>query len=635
MIIRRNKINNMKGKMKKAIIGLLLGAILLTAAGCGAHEKNPDKTEQGSTTATSTPDTPKPAETEPPEIYYTQIYDGILESAYALMLAPDDHDAADGEKDIFVMTTCSDALDCVGYCIQDISGDGIPELLIGSVTEAGDEYMGYHIFAVYTCVDGEPYLTFESNWFENSYYYLGDGSFFNEGFTDEMGDFFGFYDISPDGTELVCNDFYFTYQKENADSDIGYYRNQTGGFDPDDSEKLDLPDELFWQIEGVATDQVQNLPLTSFFNYAESTTSGTRKPAKKEPPTNDNTSLYDEILNSACALLLDPDDHEAAEGEKGIWEVATCYEPFDALNSVGYVIQDISGDGIPELLIGYIAEDETEQRSRSIYAMYTLIDNVPYLTFEGWFRSTYYYLEDGSIFNIGSDGAGCSLFGMYEISSDGTELDCFDFYFSHEKENAAFEVEYYRNQYGVLSPDDSEKLEISDELFWQIEGVAVDQAKDLALTPFADLLPGGAKADDETPVRIQWAEDAEPLTDYEEYTVSAAEPQVRIVFTAVSPVAGFSLLELTMESISEAGEVEFTATPALPQVSELLPGKQLVVGILFPENIPRYGFQYEDADGDIRRFALELSGKDGSLLIREADPAYYNFVLNSFGSAVE
>ena len=95
----------MKGKLKKAIIGLLLGAILLTAAGCGAHGKNPDTTEQSSTTAISAPDTPKPVETELPEIDYTQIYDGILESAYALLLDIDDHDATDGEKDIFVMST--------------------------------------------------------------------------------------------------------------------------------------------------------------------------------------------------------------------------------------------------------------------------------------------------------------------------------------------------------------------------------------------------------------------------------------------------------------------------------------------------------------------------------------------------
>ena len=365
------------------------------------------------------------------------------------------------------------------------------------------------------------------------------------------------------------------------------------------------------------------------------------KPVIEKPAETDYTQVYAEILESACALLLDADHHAATEGEKDVFVMSTSYGA-DALNCAGYYIQDISGDGIPELLIGNIPQYGNMLEYSNIFAVYTCVDGAPYLTFEsGWYQSTYYYLEDGSFFNtgyetIGDNGDIGEWFASYDISPDGTELICNDFYFAYTKDEGGLGSGFYRNQSGLLDPDDSQELELSFEMFWQIYVVAVDQTQNLALTPFADLLPAGATSGPEdTPVRVQWAEDAGPLTDYEEYTVSSAEPQVRIVFTADGPVTGFSLLELTMESINDSGEVEFTATPALPQVSELLPGKPLVAGILFPENIPRYGFQYEDANGNIRRFALELSGEDGSLLIREADPAYYNFVLNSFGSAVE
>lgn len=344
----------------------------------------------------------------------------------------------------------------------------------------------------------------------------------------------------------------------------------------------------------------------------------------------DYAQVYDEILQSACALLLDVDNHEAVDGEMGIWETAVGMESAEALDCVGYSIQDISGDDIPELLIGYIAKDSSELRNKNIFAVYTCVDSSPSLVFEGWYRNAYYYLGDGRFFNTGSASAMCSIFGTYGISLNGKELICEDYYFTFEKEGGNSEIGFYHNQTGLTDPDSSEKLDITDHAFWSMEEEFALQIKSLALIPFSDYATAqGYESTAEATVHVQWAEDAELLTDYDEYNVSeSSEPQARIVFTTDIPVESFTILELTLVDVSENGNMEFEAYPVTPRIFDLRPDRPLVIGLTFAGDIPCYGFQYDDANGNCRRFALEISGEDGSILMREADREYVRFVLS-------
>ena len=57
------------------------------------------------------------------------------------------------------------------------------------------------------------------------------------------------------------------------------------------------------------------------------------------------------------------------------------------------------------------------------------------------------------------------------------------------------------------------------------------------------------------------------------------------------------------------------------------PNMSIAVQLIFPGDLPAYGISYVDADGDLRRFVVEVSGYDGSLLLREADPDESGFVL--------
>ncbi len=132
-----------------------------------------------------------------------------------------------------------------GYKIVDVSGDDIPELLMGENMEFYEKEASY-IYAVYTCdKEGQPIESF-SGWYRNAYFYDGDGYFIHQGSGGAMYSIFGKGHLKEDGTSLIWDDYYFTYDKE--DGSIGFYHNKTGNWDPKASEELHISDEEFWDI---------------------------------------------------------------------------------------------------------------------------------------------------------------------------------------------------------------------------------------------------------------------------------------------------------------------------------------------------------------------------------------------------
>ena len=77
-----------------------------------------------------------------------------------------------------------------------------------------------------------------------------------------------------------------------------------------------------------------------------------------------------------------------------------------------------------------------------------------------------------------------------------------------------------------------------------------------------------------------------------------------------------ALLRLTFTEISEEGKVSFDVEERYGQ-KELLPGRPLLVRMMFFGTIPNNGISYVDGEGVTRRFVLDQSGEDGSLLMTE------------------
>lgn len=331
----------------------------------------------------------------------------------------------------------------------------------------------------------------------------------------------------------------------------------------------------------------------------------------------EDPQVYAELLEHVSAQLS-KGDFDSGEGETGIWEAVQGRSPGEGLALVGYAIRDISGDGIPELVIGGIADSACY--GSEIYAVYTAVNGVPVLTLEGWSRNRCRYLGDGEFLSQGSGGAMYTMLGTYTLSPDGRTLLCGDFYFTFEKDESFTEIGYYHNTSGAWDKAVSEELDISPEAFWAIAEALEEQIQPIELIPFSRYPASGQpKATVEPQVSVQWAEDGlDGFSAYDTFTADTAQPQSRVLFTTDARVENVQVLALTLENVDENGHMTF-ATQALYTLEALTPEHPLVVAMTFYGAIPNYGISYVDGNGAARSFAVEMSGEDGSLMLWALD----------------
>lgn len=196
----------------------------------------------------------------------------------------------------------------------------------------------------------------------------------------------------------------------------------------------------------------------------------------------------DELLARYRSLIWDGGkDADPDVGETGVWEAIMGMARDAALRSVGYTLTDLSGDGMPELVIGAIATSDTPYvYPHAIYALYTFVDGQPHLTFEGWARNRYFYLGQNRFLNQGSSGAMYTSFGAYALSPDGQTLTCEDFYFTADKDENPEEMGLYHNTSGLWDKAVSGELHISEEAFWAIERKMEERIEAIELILFGE-----------------------------------------------------------------------------------------------------------------------------------------------------
>ena len=178
-------------------------------------------------------------------------YDELIERFRALAVSPYGFPNADGVGEQNFLITAQEMgegwgyepSDMIGYAIQDLNGDGVPELVIGPTRE-----YGAYLITLFTLVDGKPQLIFGEVG-DGSYAYLQDGRFFYSGYhsASEIGQ--GFYHLTDDGTALICDEFYFVQILDGDESDVTVYYNTTGSWDIEDSQEADMSLEGFWAWE--------------------------------------------------------------------------------------------------------------------------------------------------------------------------------------------------------------------------------------------------------------------------------------------------------------------------------------------------------------------------------------------------
>ncbi|MCR5410135.1 MAG: hypothetical protein K6E90_04055 [Lachnospiraceae bacterium] len=151
--------------------------------------------------------------------------------------------------------------------------------------------------------------------------------------------------------------------------------------------------------------------------------------------------------------------------------------------TVGYLLEDLSGDGVPELLIG-TDENYGEGPTSYIYSIFTLKDDEPYSVMDGWARSSYQSMGDGHFFYMGSGGASITLLGENHLSKDGTEIEWVDFYFTDE--DGTGKIGKYHNTSGTFDAAVSEELKMSDDEFYGIMDDYEKRCKNIEWIPMKE-----------------------------------------------------------------------------------------------------------------------------------------------------
>lgn len=142
---------------------------------------------------------------------------------------------------------------------------------------------------------------------------------------------------------------------------------------------------------------------------------------------------------------------------------------------------------------------------------------------------------------------------------------------------------------------------------------AEPSSEDSTVPPGEELLPPAKPWDT---VTVDYAQGDYANYTIVEFDVTGEEPQVRVLFTASAAVTDFKVLSLTCEDIDENGNISFSVQERYSQ-PELTPESPLVVGMEFFGSIPNNGISYVDTDGVEKRFAVNMSGEDGSLYLWE------------------
>lgn len=121
----------------------------------------------------------------------------------------------------------------------------------------------------------------------------------------------------------------------------------------------------------------------------------------------------------------------------------------------------------------------------------------------------------------------------------------------------------------------------------------------------------------EPAVQACWAEDVlDGISDYHEVSVSTAEPLARVLLSCEYAVKDFKVLGI---EASMSSSLSFF-TEELYALDELTPERPLLLNLTFYGLLPYYGVSYVDDSGETISYSINMSGKDGSVILTEFLP---------------
>lgn len=129
---------------------------------------------------------------------------------------------------------------------------------------------------------------------------------------------------------------------------------------------------------------------------------------------------YGELIAAAKECIEGNVEEEAEDEDYDFSYIIYFYGPYYGPSmGLGYLIEDIDGNGTDELIFGENAAPGSAADG-TIYDLYTISDGKLVHVFDGGERDRYYICENGMIANEGANGASDSVDAYYIF--EGTEL---------------------------------------------------------------------------------------------------------------------------------------------------------------------------------------------------------------------
>ena len=169
---------------------------------------------------------------------------------------------------------------------------------------------------------------------------------------------------------------------------------------------------------------------------------------------------------------------------------------------LGYRLEDIDKNGIPELIIGRVDDDEAYGPQEVIIALFTLEDDEPVQLFNSASRNRYYFSTKGDFQNVGSGGAGIEIGNVldyrdgkfYIIEAGGSDVisyvPTFDVIYYHFQCPEGLEMSF--GEWGLTLPADFvdyEKANQVSESEFSVYLSELEYADDNCILPVGELTP--------------------------------------------------------------------------------------------------------------------------------------------------
>lgn len=282
--------------------------------------------------------------------------------------------------------------------------------------------------------------------------------------------------------------------------------------------------------------------------------------------------------------------------------------PSDALDSIGYIYQDLNQDGVQELLVGVNEQSEYNTGTRIMNVFY--FDGIKGRDLaNGWYRNAWFLLDNGELYRQGSSGAAHTTEATYTVSKDGRELVCKDMYFSAPS-NEENRIEWYRNPNGLDALDAKGVSKVSEEEYNVFNEACRRKQVRLNLTPISSWGIPSVHVDEKSKMK-------NPPKDFSQYYDDEMGKGMDVIISSEEVLRDFSYLHLTLDTIDEEGKPHY-------KMEEVVKAPRfdtaMLVNISFLEHASNRGISYLDRFGNRVYFHIYMSGLDGSLKLERFVP---------------